>query len=77
MAATPCHKFGLENGDGEVDKSEYIILCMVRIGAVTPQLVEEVINNFNKLDASGDGTLTYAELMEDHSAMAGHDASEA
>lgn len=71
------NKFGLENGDGEVDKSEYIILCMVRIGAVTPQLVEEVINNFNKLDASGDGTLTYAELMEDHSAMAGHDASEA
>ncbi len=60
--------FGLENGDGEVDQAEYIILCMVRIGAVTPPLVEEIITRFKLLDHSGDGTLSYAELMSEHDA---------
>ena len=60
------HKFGLENGDGEVDKAEYIILCMVRIGAVTPPLVEEIITRFKSLDHSNDGALSYAELMQEH-----------
>ena len=59
-------KFGLENGDGQVDKAEYIILCMVRIGACTPPLVEEIIARFNQLDHGGDGSLSYAELMQDH-----------
>ncbi len=59
-------KFGLENGDGQVDQAEYIILCMVRIGAVAPPLVEEVIQRFKALDHSGDGTLSYEELMQNH-----------
>lgn len=58
--------FGLENGDGEVDMGEYIILCMVRIGAVTPTLVDEIITRFKALDHSGDGSLSYAELMQEH-----------
>lgn len=60
------NKFGLENGDGEVDKAEYIVLCMVRIGAVTPPLVEEIVARFKSLDHSNDGALSYAELMQEH-----------
>ena len=32
-------KFGLENGDGQIDKAEFIILCMVRTGT-DPELIK-------------------------------------
>ena len=32
-------KFGLENGAGQIDKAEFIILCMVRT-ATDPELVK-------------------------------------
>jgi len=66
------NKFGLENGDGEVDQAEYIILCMVRIGAVAPDLVKFIIERFKALDHSGDGSLSYAELMQEHDADGNH-----
>lgn len=55
-------RFGLENGDGNVDKSEYIILCMVRLGAANPALITSISERFKLLDHSGDGTLSYKEI---------------
>lgn len=55
-------RFGLENGDGDVDKAEFIILCMVRLGAADPALITAIANRFTELDISQDGTLSYKEI---------------
>ena len=55
-------RFGLENGDGDVDKAEFIILCMVRLGAADPALITAISKRFVELDHSGDGTLSYKEI---------------
>lgn len=58
-------RFGLENGDGEVDRAEFIVLCMVRLGAATPDLVQRIVDRFVELDSSKDGILSYKELLEE------------
>ena len=58
-------KFGLEDGDGKLDKSEYILLCCVRLGALHTGLVEEIDKRFATLDRNGDGLLTRSELLEE------------
>ena len=55
--------FGLENGDGEVDKAEFVILCMVRMGAANPQIINIMTKRYDELDTSGDGSVSYEELM--------------
>jgi len=54
-------KFGLENGDGEIDRSEFIILCMVRMGT-DPNLIEFISHRFHQLDQDGGGTLSILEI---------------
>lgn len=56
-------KFGMENNDGYVDKAEFIILCMLRIGAVDDKLVEAIVRRYDQLDVSRDGLLSYTELL--------------
>ena len=57
-------KFGLENSDGNIDKAEFITLCMLRLGAVDPELVAAIVNRYDELDVSKDGVLSYKELLE-------------
>jgi hypothetical protein len=57
-------KLKLENVDGHVDRAEYIILCMLRLRAIEPLLVEEINKQFDTLDASSKGRMEYAELLE-------------
>lgn len=57
-------KYGLENSDGAMDRAEYLILCMLRLGVVDPELVSAIVNRYNELDESGDGLLSYKELLE-------------
>ena len=54
-------RFGLENGDGQIDKAEFIILCMVRTGT-DPELVKFISDRFETLDKDGGGTLTVEEI---------------
>ncbi|CAB9529837.1 expressed unknown protein [Seminavis robusta] len=54
-------KFGLENGDGEIDRAEFIILCMVRMGT-DPNLIEFISHRFHQLDEDGGGTLSILEI---------------
>ena len=56
-------EFGLEDGNEEVDKAEYVILCMVRMGAADPGVVSMMTERFIQLDTSGDDGLSYNELM--------------
>ncbi|CAB9514833.1 expressed unknown protein [Seminavis robusta] len=53
--------FGLENGDGEIDRAEFIILCMVRMGT-DPSLIEFISHRFHQLDEDGGGTLSILEI---------------
>ena len=57
-------KLNLENCDGHLDKAEYIILCMLRLRAIDPELVEAINRQFNALDLDKNGFLEYAELLE-------------
>lgn len=57
-------RFGLDNGSGRISKGEYILLCAVRLGALSPELVGKINERFNKLDVLQDGCLSYAELTE-------------
>jgi hypothetical protein len=54
-------KFGLENGDGVIDCSEFIILCMVRLG-IDPTLIEFINSEFKRLDDDNSGFLTIEEV---------------
>lgn len=57
-------KFDLDDGDGQISRAEYILLCAVRIGALSPDLIEMINERFRALDTSGDGVLSYAEILE-------------
>ena len=53
---------GLEDGDGKLDKSEFIILCLLRLGT-DPELISFVELYFRQLDTDGDGFLSLEELQ--------------
>ena len=55
---------GLIDGDGIIDKTEFIILCMVRIGAADPELIGLITEYFNLLDEDGSGNLTLDEVTQ-------------
>ena len=55
-------KFGLEDGDGEVDKAEFIVLCMCRLGT-DPRVIEYIGQRFQKLDADQTGSLSMREII--------------
>lgn len=54
-------RFGLENGDGHIDRAEFIILCMVRTGT-DPALINFISQRFAELDEDGGGTLSVHEI---------------
>jgi Ca2+-binding EF-hand superfamily protein len=57
-------RFELDDGDGQITRAEYILLCTVRLGALSPELIGKINERFKELDKSGDGTLSYAEILE-------------
>jgi hypothetical protein len=58
------HKFDLDDGDGEISRAEYILLCSVRLGALSPDLIGKINERFKLLDTSGDGNLSHAEILK-------------
>mmetsp|Transcript_58828 Transcript_58828/g.124958 ORF Transcript_58828/g.124958 Transcript_58828/m.124958 type:complete len:368 (-) Transcript_58828:257-1360(-) len=52
---------GLENGDGQVDKAEFIILSMARMG-VDVQLLNFISKRFEELDNDQSGALSIREI---------------
>lgn len=58
-------KYQLDDGDGEISKAEFILLCAVRLGALDPKLVAVIHDRFDELDADKSGTLDYDEICEE------------
>ena len=56
-------KLGLENGDGVIDKAEFLILCMVRTGT-DPELLSFIANRFDELDIDKGGSLSVKEITQ-------------
>jgi hypothetical protein len=69
-------KFDLDDGDGQISRAEYILLCTVRLGALSPELITKINERFIELDTSGDGVLSVEEILEDASATASGSASD-
>jgi Ca2+-binding EF-hand superfamily protein len=57
-------EFALADDDGKIDKAEFLILCVIRIGAADSNLIKTIIAHFDTLDTSGDGTLSMDEICE-------------
>lgn len=57
-------EFELADADGVLDKAEFIILCMVRTGSATPELIRTINDHFNALDRDKNGVLTLEELAQ-------------
>jgi hypothetical protein len=58
-------QLGFEDGDGVIDRSEFVILCCVRLGALNTALIGEINQRFDKLDISKKGYLTRDEILQD------------
>lgn len=56
-------RLGLVESKGEISRAEYILLCAVRLNALTPELVNFINYRFHALDTSGDGALDYSEAL--------------
>jgi hypothetical protein len=55
--------FGIDDGDGRITNKEYVILIVVRIGAVRPELIRILHQRFKELDRKCAGFIEYDELM--------------
>lgn len=56
--------FGIEDGDGAIDNKEYVILILVRIGALAPDLIRVINSRFQTLDTNRTGSITYEDLQK-------------
>jgi hypothetical protein len=54
--------YGIEDGSGAVDSKEYVILILVRIGAISPEVISVLQDRFDQLDREKTGNITY-ELL--------------
>ena len=49
----------IDDGDGFIDQTEYVILVLVRIRAIRPELIAAILARFRHLDADGLGAVPY------------------
>jgi len=50
------------DGDGSLDAREFVILILVRIGALNPELIKVINDRFRDFDTEGKGFVSYAAL---------------
>lgn len=54
--------YGIEDDSGAVDHKEYVILILVRIGAISPEIISVLHDRFDQLDEEKCGEITYEKL---------------
>ena len=57
----------LGNGDGQIDKFEYTMLWFLRCGLIEPDHIEQCIQDFEDLDADGNGIFSKVKCKQAHS----------
>ena len=55
--------FGIEDGSGDIDAQEFVILTLVRIGALEPELIHYITGLYDSLTVDSSGMLTYETLQ--------------
>lgn len=55
--------FEIEDGDGTIDRNEFVILTVVRIGATPPTLIHQINQRFKELDRNHTGVLRYDDVV--------------
>ena len=65
----------LEDGDGEVDKYEYLSHMVVMLGKLHKQEVDEIMTRFKELDVTGDGKLSRRDFEVESRSSVKHDGS--
>lgn len=55
--------FEIDDGDGMIDKNEFIILTVIRIGATPPELIHSINERFKELDRNHTGLLQYDDVV--------------
>ena len=53
----------LEDDDGYIDRAEFVILVLVRIGALNPDLISVLFERFYEIDTDGKGNIAYDALV--------------
>jgi hypothetical protein len=53
------NQLDIDDGDGFIDETEYIILILVRLKAIRPELIAAILARFRHLDADGLGAIPY------------------
>jgi hypothetical protein len=53
-----------ENGDGFVSRAEFLEFMLVAMNKIDQELVDELRNHFDKLDADGTGELSREDMVE-------------
>jgi Ca2+-binding EF-hand superfamily protein len=48
--------------DGKLDKAGYILLCALRIGVMSPDLIKKIDERFKLLDINNDHQLSFDEI---------------
>ncbi len=65
-------ELGLADDSGEIDKAEFILLCVIRIGAADPMILQLIGEYFDVLDDDGSGSLSMDEITASASVIASH-----
>ena len=54
----------LEDDDGYIDRAEFVILVLVRIGALNPDMIGALFERFHEIDNDGKGNVSYDKLVK-------------
>lgn len=56
-------RMGMEDGSGQLDEQEYVLLTLIRLNALPLDLVSTIVEMFNILDDNNTGNIAYADII--------------
>lgn len=62
-------KIGVDNKEGFLYKTEFIVLCGMRLSILTPSIIDHLVTRFDQLDENKKGKLCYAMAFKRYNSM--------
>ena len=56
-------RVGMEDGSGQLDEQEYVLLTLIRLRALPHEIVSTIVEMFNILDDNNSGNIPYADII--------------